>query len=224
MIEAAGSAGVQLGIAYYRRFYPVLRRIAELLRACAIGRPVLTQINAFEWFDPGSDHPRRWLLGRDRSGGGPMFDFGCHRIELLTHLFGSVEQVRGLASQALFKREVEDTATALIRFTGGVQAVLSVTHAARQPQDTLIIFGSAGTLEVPELNAGTLVIRHSGGDRTENHPPHPNFHLPLIEDFVQAIFEGRTPAVDGHTGRETARAVEKIYLGAGITPVSGRVV
>jgi predicted dehydrogenase len=223
MLEAAASSGVHLGVAYYRRFYPVLMRVGELLRTGAIGRPVLVQMNAFEWFDPGPDHPRRWLLDRPRSGGGPLFDFGCHRIELLTHLFGTVDKVRGLGGQALFDREVEDTATAILEFTGGMQAVLSVTHAAREPQDTLTIFGSQGTIEIPELNAGKLNLLTPEGDRTETHPPPANLHLPLIDDFARAVIGGRTPEVDGHTGRETARLVEEIYLSAGIKTVSGRV-
>ena len=38
MIAAAASSGVKLGIAYYRHFYPVIRRIKELLANGAIGK------------------------------------------------------------------------------------------------------------------------------------------------------------------------------------------
>ena len=38
MIDACRANGVRLGVAYYRHFYPVLRRIREILAAGEIGR------------------------------------------------------------------------------------------------------------------------------------------------------------------------------------------
>ncbi|MFZ5825884.1 MAG: hypothetical protein ACOY94_16425 [Bacillota bacterium] len=40
MVEACEAAGVTLQVAYYRRFYPKLKRIAELIQSGAIGTPV----------------------------------------------------------------------------------------------------------------------------------------------------------------------------------------
>lgn len=212
MIAACASSGVRLGVAYYRRFYPVVERVREILSSGEVGRPVVAQVNAFEWFDPEPSHPRRWLLEKDMSGGGPMFDFGCHRIEVLLNLFGQVKEVRGLAANVLMlEREVEDTASALFQFEGGPHAVLSVTHAAREPQDTLDIFGSEGSIHVAVLNEGTVRVKSRAGERVETHPPHPNLHQPLIDDFAQAVLNDRDPRVDGKIGREVARLEEEIY-------------
>lgn len=214
MIAACAASQVRLGVAYYRRFYPVIAWIKSLLDEGAIGNPVIAQINAFEWFAPEPSNPRSWLLNKGVSGGGPMFDFGCHRIEVLGNLFGPVRAVRAMTGDTVFERKVEDTATALLNFANGVQASLTVTHAAREPQDTLSIFGTDGSLHVEVLNAGVLVIKNGGGERTEAHPPHPNFHLPLIDDFARAVLEQREPVVDGQIGRETARVIEAIYRDA----------
>jgi len=211
MIAACSDNNVRLGVAYYRHFYPVIDRIQSILAAGEIGTAILAQVNAFEWFDPPASHSRRWLLERKLSGGGPMFDFGCHRIEVLINLFGRVKQVKSLAGKLLFDREVEDTATALLEFENGPQAILSVTHAAREPQDTLEIFGSQGSIHVPVLNDGAIKISTQNDERTEKHPSHANLHLPLIDDFVQAILDKRKPQVDGNVGREVARIEEMIY-------------
>jgi predicted dehydrogenase len=214
MIDACDANQVRLGVAYYRRFYPVIERIKALLDADAIGRPVLAQINAFEWFAPEPSNPRSWLLNKTFSGGGPMFDFGCHRIEVFSRLFGPVTSVKAMTGNTVFEREVEDTATALMSFANGVQASLTVTHAAREPQDTLRIFGTEGSLHVEVLNLGALVIRDRDGERTETLAPHANFHLPLIDDFARAVIEQHDPMVDGPVGRETARVIEEIYRDA----------
>jgi predicted dehydrogenase len=211
MIAACSENNVRLGVAYYRHFYPVIDRIRTILASGEIGTPILAQVNAFEWFDPPVSHPRRWLLERKLSGGGPMFDFGCHRIEVLINLFGKIKQVKSLVGNLLFDREVEDTATALFEFENGPQAIISVTHAAREAQDTLEIFGSQGSIHVPVLNDGSIRITTQNDERSEAHPPHANLHLPVIDDFVRAILDKRKPQVDGQIGREVARIEEMIY-------------
>jgi predicted dehydrogenase len=215
MNAAAEANGVLLGVAYYRRFYPAVERVRELLESGELGLPVVVQVNAFERFDPAPDNPRRWLLDRQRAGGGPLMDFGCHRIELLLSLLGKLANVRAVSGNVLFRREVEDTICALLQFESGAQAVLSVTHAAREPQDTLEIFGSEGSVRAEVLNEGTLRFRSGGGERIEAHPPHPNLHQPLIEDFAQAVVEGRPPRIDGRFGQTVSEVLELIYHVAG---------
>jgi len=211
MITACHFNQVKLGVAYYRRFYPVIRRAKEILQSGEIGTPVVVQINAFEWFDPEADHPRRWLINKERSGGGPMFDFGCHRIEVLINLFGPIVEVTAMTANIVFDREVEDTATALFRFESGASGMLAVTHAAREPQDTLSIFGSRGSIHVPVLNEGNMRVVSDQGERIEEHPPEANLHAPLIEDFVEAVMNDREPIVNGETGKMVAVVEEKVY-------------
>lgn len=211
MIRACGQNHRKLGIAYYRRFYPVVKRVRELLLSQEIGQVILAQINAFEFFNPEPEHPRAWFVDKQQAGGGPMFDFGCHRIEVLLNLLGGIKGVEGSVKQIAFKRDVEDTAIAVLDFRSGPQAIISVTHAAFEPQDTLDIFGSKGSIHVPVLNNGALQIVTSQGDRSEDHPPHPNFHSELIEDFAKAVFGDRDPEVDGEMGREVNRVLSLIY-------------
>ena len=211
MAAACRANNVKLGVAYYRHFYPVIERIKETIQSGAIGVPVLAQINAFESFNPQTDHPRYWLLEKDRSGGGPMFDFGCHRIEVLLNILGPVTQVGAMRANVLFEREVEDTATALFQFERGSCAVLSVTHAAREPQDTLDVFGSLGSIHVSALNEGTMQVTSDAGERVETHSPDANLHAPLIRDFVHALMNDREPAVTGEAGLAVAKIEEAIY-------------
>jgi predicted dehydrogenase len=211
MIKAAEDNHVQLGIAYYRHFYPVIHRIKALIAAGEIGQPVIAQINAFERFNPAPHDDRYWLLEKAKAGGGPMMDFGCHRLEILLNLFGSAQRTTSLLSRALYEREVEDTSTATLLFANGTQGVLTVTHAAFESQDTLTIFGSAGSLYVPLLNQGELHIKTAAGERREQHPPPPNIHQPLIEDFTRAVLNEGAPQVGGMIGRAVASVEAEIY-------------
>ncbi|HYJ47787.1 MAG TPA: Gfo/Idh/MocA family oxidoreductase, partial [Pyrinomonadaceae bacterium] len=214
MMAACEAGGVRLGVSYYRRFYPAVERIKSLLDSGEMGQPVLAQMNAFERFDPGQSDPRRWLLQKEMSGGGPLFDFGCHRIEVLMNLFGPIKEARGTSGNVLFEREVEDTASAVFQFERKSQATLMVTHAAREPQDTLSVFGSEASVHVAVLNEGELRIRSAAGERIEVHRPHQNFHQPLIEEFTRAVLSGRDPLVNGLVGREVTRVMEEVYASA----------
>jgi len=211
MLEACRRNNVKLGIAYYRHFYPVVRRVKEIIDSGEIGRSVVAQVNAFEWFDPPPTHPRAWLIKKEQSGGGPMFDFGCHRIEVLLDLFGAVGDVKSTASNDFFQREVEDVAVATLQFNQGVTATLTVAHSAHEPKDTLDVYGSKGSLHVAVLNEGKLRVITEAGERVESLPPHANIHAPLIEDFAQAILDNRVPIVTGEIGRRVAEVEERIF-------------
>lgn len=210
MIDACRSNDVNLGIAYYRHFYPVVRRVKKLIDSGELGVPVVVQMNAFEWFNPEPSAARSWLLKKEFSGGGPMFDFGCHRIEVLLDLLGDIRDVKSTLANAFFDREVEDTATAIFQFERGTSGTLTVTHAAREPQDTLDLFFTNGSIHIPVLNEGTMRVLTKDGERIETHPNHPNIHQPLIEDFAKAVLERRDPTVSGEVGRQVALIEEKI--------------
>jgi predicted dehydrogenase len=211
MISACRANNVKLGIAYYRHFYPAIRRIKEVIMSGEIGTPVVVQMNSFEWFNAKHDEPRSWLLQKDVAGGGPMFDFGCHRIEVLANLLGPIKDVQAVTARVLFEREVEDTAIAVFRFSSGMCGSLAVTHAAQEPQDTLDLFGSDGSIHMKGLTEGTVRIVCRDGERTELHPAAANIHQPLIDDFIDAVLNDRAPRVGGEIGKMVAEIEERIY-------------
>jgi len=98
-----------------------------------------------------------------------------------------------------------------LRFRSGATAVLTVTHAASERRDTLEIYGTRGSAHVGVLNQGDLRVVTPGGVREERHPPHPNLHQPLVEDFAAAVREGREPAVNGVVGLEVTRVLARLY-------------
>jgi predicted dehydrogenase len=212
MIAACEANGVKLGVAYYRRFYPVLARVREVLASGEIGRPVVVQINSFEYVELAPDDPRHWFLEKSKNGGGPMMDFGCHRLEVLTNLFGSVRRMSSLTANVEWKdREVEDTAVATLDFENGPIATVTVTHGAFEPQDTLDIFGTQGSIHIPVLNRGEIRIVTKSGERNESHPNGANTDEPLIADFTDAVLNNKKPSIGGDMGREIARLIDEIY-------------
>lgn len=211
MIDACKANNVKLGIAYYRNLYPAVNRIKEIIASAEIGKIVHIQSNNFENFNRLPGEVRYWLLEKEKSGGGPMMDMGCHRIEVFTNIAGSIKGVTSFNDNIVFKREVEDSSITHFKFENGATGILTSSHAAYEAKDTLDIYGSKGSIHVPVLNEGTITIVSPYGIRTEKRPNHINVHQPLIEDFIQAVMEDREPAVSGETGREITRILDKIY-------------
>jgi predicted dehydrogenase len=177
-----------------------------------LGRVALATAEAFERFDAREGEPRAWLLRASESGGGPMFDFGCHRVEVLLDVLGPAVEARAACSNVLFReREVEDTCAAFIRFECGAIASVMTTHAALEPRDGLRLYGTEGSVHVPVLSAGAMRVVTAAGELEEVHPTPSNLHLPLVEDFVDAVRGHRMPTVSGETGLAVARVMAAIY-------------
>ncbi len=211
MIEACDKAGVLLGVAYYRRFYPAVTEIKRLLEANALGRPVLGRVLAAEYCTFPDDHPFSWRLTKERGGGGPLMDFGSHRIDILLDILGPVTHVSAFTDRLSFQREVEDSALVTMRHASGAQSMVGAYHTIGPPADELEIFGSGGKVVIETLNQSILRINSGGNNKTMQLAPHANLHLPLLEDFGRAIAEGRQPGVTGRTGRLTNRVIEAAY-------------
>jgi predicted dehydrogenase len=214
MIDAASAAGRQLGVAYYRRFYPLVENIRSLISGGAIGTPVYAHCENCEAIDPAPGEPRRWLLEVSQSGGGPLMDMGCHRLDLFAYLFGESGSLAGadLSRNILLDRDVEDTALVRMEFDGGCRADLFCSHAVAESRDSLDIYGTGGSIHIPVLNAAELVLRRPGRqDEIFYLPPDDNVHFPLVDDFVRAVAEGRPPMIDGEQGKITTVLLDRAY-------------
>jgi predicted dehydrogenase len=213
MIDASKANNVKLGIAYYRNHYPVIEKIKKIISSYEIGKIVYIQSNNFENFNREPGEPMYWAIEKKKSGGGPMMGTGCHRIEVFINIAGPISQVTGFNNNIVFKREVEDSSIAHFKFTNGAEGLLTSSHAAKEPRDTLDIYGSEGSIHVPVLNEGILTVRTQEGERTEKYPNTINVHLPLIEDFISAVLNDHEPSTNGIKGREISRITDEIYKG-----------
>jgi predicted dehydrogenase len=211
MIAACRTAGVRLSIAYYRHFYPVVSRVKQILESGEIGKVVLAEIRAFENFRPEAEDPRSWFTRKRQAGGGPLMDFGCHRIEVLLNILGAVSKAWGSQGSLITDWDVEDTSISILESQTEARGILAVSRAIEEPQDTLDIYGSAGSIHIPVLNKGEMKVITPGGERREDHPPHQNLHLPYIDAVTQAFLENREPPVPGETGLRVAEITEEIY-------------
>jgi 1,5-anhydro-D-fructose reductase (1,5-anhydro-D-mannitol-forming) len=188
MVDAAVANHKIFGVAYYRRWYPKVLRAKELLAAGVIGKPVLAELTCHHWFDGQGN--RSWLVDPAKAGGGPLLDIASHRIDVLNFLFGKPQRASGHLSNAVHHYAVEDNATVLIDYDGGMRGVVDVRWHTRASRDECRIRGTEGEMLMSPLNGPELAYP-SG---SESLPVNANVHLPLIENFVDAV-EGKAGLV-----------------------------
>jgi 1,5-anhydro-D-fructose reductase (1,5-anhydro-D-mannitol-forming) len=188
MQQASEDTGRTLGIAYYRRMYPKVDRARELMEAGAIGRPVFAEATAHEWYNP-LGTSRAWLADPKQSGGGPLRDIGSHRIDLMNYLFGKPISAIGHLSTLVHPLPVEDNATVMIEYEGGVRGVVDVRWHSRVERDEFRVRGTKGEIDLSPLNGPELV--YPGGSERIAAPK--NLHYPCVKDFVSAVVRGILP-------------------------------
>ncbi|MGA9157873.1 MAG: Gfo/Idh/MocA family oxidoreductase [Candidatus Sulfotelmatobacter sp.] len=198
MVQTAEESGRTFGVAYYRRMYPKVQRAKQLLAAGVIGQPVVAELTCHGWFDrktfDGKESHRSWLVDPALAGGGPLFDIASHRIDVLNFLFGRPGRVSGHLSNVVHHYAVEDNATVMIDYAGGVRGVVDVRWHTKVSRDECRIRGTEGEMDLSPLNGPELI--YPGG--RENLPPHANLHYPMIENFVDAVL-GKAPLVSSGT-------------------------
>ena len=186
ILHAAKESGKVFGVAYYRRSYPKVQRAKQLLADGAIGKPVLAELTSHAWFD--GQGSRSWLVDPAKAGGGPLFDIASHRIDMLNFLFGQPLRVTAQLSNVVHRYPVEDNATVMVEYAGGVRGVVDVRWHSKVTRDECRIRGTDGEMELSPLNGPDLIYP---GAR-ENLPAHANLHYPMTENFVDAV-EGKAP-------------------------------
>ncbi len=232
MIAACRSNGVALQVAYYRRYYPKLLRMKELLDAGAIGEPVSASIHLSGRIDPGAASPENWRLDAARSGGGALVDTGSHRLDLLCWMLGPAERVAAFAERREMPIEAPDMESLLIRMRNGAHVV--TRHGYRTPSDDeWTIVGTEGTLSATPVDGPTLRLiaggsaafgavhpalsaAGSGEERAAEWelPKHENVHYPLFDDFTRRVLEGAGPRYSGDDGLQATRIIEAAYHSA----------
>ncbi|HEY1495967.1 MAG TPA: Gfo/Idh/MocA family oxidoreductase [Candidatus Solibacter sp.] len=192
MQEAAEESGRKLGIAYYRRLYPKVERARNLIEGGVIGRPLIAEATAHDWFNP-LGTPRAWLADPAQAGNGPLRDIASHRIDLMNYLFGRPVRASGFLSTLVQPLEVEDNATVMIGYQSGVNGVVDVRWNSRVARDEFRVRGTDGEIDLSPLNGPEL--QYPGG--REAVPAPANLHYPCVEDFVTAVLGGTSPVSNG---------------------------
>lgn len=230
LCAAAEAAGVPLMVGHQRRHNPILRRARELVASGKLGKLVSANVMA-TWLKPDDYFNAQW---RRVAGGGPVLINMIHDIDLLRFLFGEVVSVQAQCSSAVRGFEVEDTATAMLRFQNGALATLVVSdaavapwnwdlaageasHYAKQDVDSIFLTGTEASLSIPQLQMFSYKDKRGWHEplTLERTPLHKQD--PYVEQLrhLRAVAEGlETPVCSGRDGLRTLQTTLAVHQAA----------
>ena len=232
MTEACDAAGVQLGVLFQRRFWPAAQEMKQALTPGHLGEPVLGQCTVLLHRDPTYYSATPWRGTWDSDGGGVLMTQAIHYIDLMVWMMGEPVEVTGRIATFTHDIAVEDTAVATVTFASGALATITATTAAdtslgARVQVTASSGATRAILEYPEGTDGRAVLRAADGTvtTTPDYPadlvanadlrtingaliPH---HTAQVADFVDAVRQGREPAVTGHDATRSLAVLLAVY-------------
>lgn len=161
-----------------------------------------------------------WFWDKEQSGGGAILDNGCHLLDIARWFMGDFVKGAGLTANVYWKdAEVEDTATGVFATEDGRVATINASWRLLSGYFHFELNGEKGYVTVDgrfDTHGGDRVFARNledGGEIQSFDFGHvrPDSYKLELEDFFQAIDEGRSPDPSAEDGYKIMKMVEAIY-------------
>ena len=202
MVAACASAGVVLATNHHLRNAATHRRIRDLIRSGAIGKPLFGRVFHAVYLPP---HLQGWRLHNPEAGGGVILDITCHDADTLRFLLDAeVLEAVALSQQAeLASGQLEDGVMAVLRFDNGVLAQLHDAFTVKHAGTGLEMHGTEGSIVARNVMTqrpiGDILLRNAGGE-TSVPVEHENLYVRALQAFNAAVAGRGQPSASGEDG------------------------
>lgn len=230
MIETCRKAGVQLGAGFMMRYQSQHQAALRLIRDGKLGKPVFARAQLSCWYPP---IPGAWRQDPKLGGGGSLFDMGGHCIDLLEMFFGPVARVSCFVANLVHSYHSEDSAVVSLQFASGAMGIVDAFFCLRDEssKNCLELYGSrGGILAKGTIGQGSrgemtayLLAEEAGYDAQQGRPagagepicpPAVNIYQAEIEDFSQAVLDGRSTDESALAGLRSQKVLSACYQSA----------
>jgi len=230
MIAECKKAGVLLGTALMMRFQSQHQTALEMIRKGRLGKLTYGRAQLSCWYPPIEG---AWRQNPEQGGGGALIDLGSHCIDLLEMFFGKVKKVSCFINNIIHNYKSEDSSVTMLFFENGAIATVDAFFCIpdNSSKNILEIYGSKGSIMaegtigqgqeglmkafIEEENKDYDAIQHRGKSTELTISPKPiNTYRAEIEEFSQAIIEGRQPMNNGFIGLRNQKILSACYESA----------
>jgi predicted dehydrogenase len=221
MIAACAANRVHLMEAFMYRYTDRTRLVLEVLRSGALGEiKFVSSTFRFLLTNPAS------IKLKPELGGGALYDVGCYPVnfagmvadEMARQQAGKPEDAtpESVAVQQVRSGGVDVLFSALLKYPNGMIASVNCGINSQRRIHSEII-GTRGMLEVPDTfldDAGHLTLTLAN-DRREIPVPQADRYRWEVEDFADAILEGRAPQFSLGETQRNMEVMDKMFAAAG---------
>jgi len=153
-------------------------------------------------------------------GGSPLKTLAFYIIDIVHNLFGPPESVFAKTCCSLNPAtDTEDLSSVIFSFANGAIFTLQVMFNPTVSHHEMEFYGRTGSIYLekwPPAGNGPVLVRRAGREpESIDVRTHPNYHLPMIEDFVLAVREDREPVCSLASAVRTELITDAIFRSAG---------
>lgn len=234
LVDACDRHGVRLGVIFQSRFLPAVALIKKAIERGRLGRLYVADAYV-KWFRTQEYYEAaRWRGTKALDGGGALINQSIHTVDLVQYLAGPAASVFGVTARMRHTGiEGEDTALAVVRYASGAVGVIQGTTSIYPGFSRRVeLHGEKGTIvldgndisvwkltgepgeEEAELERQRAAVRDVSDGSSNPMNLDIAGHQHQIADFISALRDGRTPAVDGREGLKALALVCGIYRSA----------
>ncbi len=218
MVDACRQAGVKLMTAFPMRFSAPLLEVKARLDSGDLGQVFC--VNATNQGEAPRHH-RAWFVDKELAGGGALTDHVVHLVDILRWYLGSeVAEVYAQSNRMMHADtvEVETGGLVMLTFANGVFASIDCSWSKPHYYPTwggltFELVTERGAVIVDAFKQYLTIYSHSVG-RAQWAPWGSDMNQAMIDEFVAAIREDRTPRVTGLDGHRAVEIVAAAYESA----------
>lgn len=223
MLEAERRSGKKLMLGHNQRMIPTHLKAKELLQHGEIGKPLFYQCS-FKHSGPENWSINRsnttWFFKKSNAQFGVFGDLGSHKLDLIRFLTEKEIKSVFATMMTVDKRyetgeliDLEDNVVCQFQLSDGMPGIMhfSWTNYGQEDNST-VIYGDKGVMKifgdyaddiVLEMRDGITVKYHVGNISTNEN----QLKSGVIDEFIAAIVEDRTPIVTGIDGHNTLAVI-----------------
>jgi predicted dehydrogenase len=232
LIDLADKQQVALGVFYEMRYAPAHILARELIQGGAIGNIIGVQIQTLidkpktYWqFGYSGRSINPWRTIKAQAGGGVVLMNTSHLLDALFYITGlAVTSVSAEIGTLVADVEVEDTASATLRFNNGaIGSLIAGAHiGGAHDEERCSIYGTDGQIHLPDPH-GTDPFRVYLKRPWENLKANQWYSIPMepvpvyrlaIEDFAREVGSRGCFPIDAQAARQVLAVVLAIYQSA----------
>ncbi|MBP1700347.1 MAG: oxidoreductase [Deltaproteobacteria bacterium] len=230
IINACRMKKLLLGVIYQNRFLAATQNLRRIMTEERLGRILCAHLSVRWYRDPSYYTKRLWRSTIEEAGGGVLMVQAIHMFDLLQWLLGEPVTVYGQVRTLFQPVKVEDWACGWIRFKSGVVSDFHATTLHYPEEPALLEFiGEKGSATLQEkkgllsLDANFIdgepirILPLQAFEAIENQDgvtpalSSTEGHRGQLEDYFEALREGKAPIVDGNEAIKSLGLLEAIY-------------
>jgi len=210
MVEVCKKNNVLLAVNYVHRMHPQVIKARELIKSQKIGKLVSVNLTFNLDFPPSNN----FRFKMDLSGGGALRDLGSHMLDLLRYFGGDIMDINGYMDNIIYKYDVEDFASAIVKFKNDCYGSFNVSFNTRKSFNRIEILGHTGAISIENFigvkGLSSKLTINLDGEAKKSFRKRGNKFLFMMKAVQKSFLKNETPPVTGEDGLINMQLMEEL--------------